>query len=130
MAAKTLSMMAFLGKWLSLAFVLESLMVAYLPGETLARFLGSEAGLAIPLAALVGVPAYLNGFAAVPVVSGLMASGMTPGAALSFMLAGAMTSIPAAIAVYSLVRKPVFGWYLLLALVGAMLAGWLYQLAL
>jgi fucose permease len=86
--------------------------------------------LAIPLAALVGVPAYLNGFAAVPVVSGLMASGMTAGAALSFMLAGAMTSIPAAIAVYSLVRKPVFGWYLLLALVGAMLAGWLYQLAL
>jgi len=128
MAAKTLSMMAFLGKWLSLAFVLESLMVAYLPGETLARWLGSDAGLAIPLAALVGVPAYLNGFAAVPVVSGLMASGMTPGAALSFMLAGAMTSIPAAIAVYSLVRKPVFGWYLLLALAGAMLAGWLYQL--
>jgi uncharacterized membrane protein YraQ (UPF0718 family) len=43
------------------------------------------------------------------------------------MLAGAMTSIPAAIAVFSLVKRTVFFWYVLLALIGATAAGWSYQ---
>jgi uncharacterized membrane protein YraQ (UPF0718 family) len=60
-------------------------------------------------------------------VAGLIQNGMNQAAALTFMLAGAMTSIPAAIAVFSLVRKQLFSWYILLALTGAMAAGWIYQ---
>ncbi len=119
----------FLMKWLTLAFLVESLMVAYLPAEAVASWLGGDSLWAIPRAVVVGVPAYLNGFAAIPVVSGLLQAGMAPGAALAFMTAGAMTSIPAAIAVYALVRRGVFGWYLILALAGSGLSGLLYQLA-
>ena len=118
----------FLLKWLSLAFVLESLMVAYLPTELVGSWLGSESFWAIPLSVLVGVPAYLNGYAAIPVVAGLMDSGMGPGSAMAFMTAGAMTSIPAGIAVYALARKPVFVWYILIALLGSTLSGLLYQI--
>ncbi len=125
---KTSAMVFFLGKWLTLAFVLESLMISYVPAELLGQWLGSDSTWAIPLSAVIGVPAYLNGFVAVPVVAGLIENGMTPAAALSFMLAGAMTSIPAAIAVFSLVRRPLFFWYVLLALFGAMAAAWTYQL--
>jgi len=124
---KALAMVIFLTKWLTLAFILESLMVAYLPGEILANWLGNDSPFAVILAALIGVPAYLNGFAAVPVVAGLIESGMNSGAALSFMLAGAMTSIPAAVAVFSLVRTGLFVWYIGLALAGAIAAGYLYQ---
>lgn len=124
---KTLAMVLFLGKWLTLAFVLESLMITYVPAELLGQWLGADSPWAIPLSAAIGVPAYLNGFVAVPVVAGLIESGMTAPAALSFMLAGAMTSIPAAIAVFSLVRRPLFFWYLMLALIGAIAAGWVYQ---
>jgi uncharacterized membrane protein YraQ (UPF0718 family) len=124
---KTSAMVLFLGKWLTLAFVLESLMITFVPAELLGQWLGSGSTWAIPLAAVVGVPAYLNGFVAVPVVAGLIENGMTPGAALSFMLAGAMTSIPAAIAVFSLVKRPLFVWYVLMALIGAITAGWAYQ---
>ena len=98
-----------------------------MPAELLGQWLGSDSTWAIPLSAVVGVPAYLNGFVAVPVVAGLIENGMTPGAALSFMLAGAMTSIPAAIAVFSLVKRALFSWYVLLALIGAITAGWVYQ---
>jgi uncharacterized protein len=120
----------FLARWLALAFALESLMVAWLPAETVASWLGGESAWAIPLAVAVGVPAYLNGYAAVPVVAGLLGSGMAPGAALAFMTAGGVTSIPAAVAVWALVRRAVFAWYLGLALVGSALAGLLYQVAL
>ncbi len=116
----------FLGKWLTVAFFLESLMVAYIPPEWITRLVGGENWMAIPLAALVGIPAYMNGFAAVPLVGGLMQMGMSPGAALAFMTAGAVSSIPAALAVYALVRRPVFVLYILMGFVGSVVAGLAY----
>ncbi len=118
----------FLGKWLLLAFFLESLMNAYLPSELVVRLLGSGAWYEIPLAAAVGIPAYLNGYAAIPLVAGLIEMGMNPGAAMAFMTAGAVSSIPAAMAVAVLVRRPVFAAYLLLGFTGSVLTGVLYSL--
>lgn len=117
----------FLGKWLTLAFLLETLMLAYVPAETVGQWLGFGNPFAIPLAALVGAPAYLNGYAAIPTAAALMDLGMTPGAALAFMTAGAVTSLPAAIAVFALVRLPVFFLYLALGFLGASFVGVLYQ---
>ncbi|MDX1269321.1 MAG: permease, partial [Oceanisphaera sp.] len=96
----------FLGKWLTIAFFLESLMTAYIPPEWITRLVGGENWAVIPLAALVGIPAYMNGFAAVPLVGGLMQMGMSPGAGLAFMTAGAVSSIPAALAVFALLSQP------------------------
>lgn len=120
----------FLGKWLTFAFFLESLMVAYVPTQWIAQVVGDGNVFAIPLAALVGIPSYLNGYAAIPLVSGLLEMGMSPGAAMTFITSGAVSSIPAAIAVYALVKKSVFALYALLGLTGSMLAGYAYQLAL
>lgn len=118
----------FLGKWLIIAFFLESMMLAYVPADMVAGALGSDSVFAIPLASLVGVPAYLNGYAALPLVDGLIQMGVSPGAGMAFMVAGGMTSIPAAIAVFALVKKPVFALYVSFALVGGALAGIGYQL--
>ncbi len=117
----------FLVKWLALAFLLESLMLTYVPAADMIALVGQEQSFAVPLAALVGIPAYLNSYAAIPTTSALMDLGMTPGAAMAFMVAGAVTSIPAVIAVHALVRRAVFLTYLAFALVGAMLIGWVYQ---
>ncbi|MGB3683781.1 MAG: permease [Rubrobacteraceae bacterium] len=116
----------FLAKWLTLAFVLESLMVSYVPAKAVGGLLGSGSWLSVPLAVAVGVPTYLNGYAAIPTVGGLMDLGMSGGAALAFMTAGGVTSIPAAMAVFAVVKRRVFGWYLALALAGSVLAGFGY----
>jgi hypothetical protein len=120
----------FLLKWLTLAFILESLMLAYIPEAWIMSALGGDNAWSLPLATIIGVPAYLNGYAALPLVDGLLTQGMAPGAALSFMVAGGVTCIPAAIAVFALVRKPTFLAYLGFALVGAFLSGLVFQLAL
>lgn len=117
----------FLGKWLTLAFVLESLMLAYVPAEWIAASLGGEGVGPIVTATLVGVPAYLNGYAALPLVSGLIGQGMAPGAGMALLVAGGVTSIPAAIAVFALVKKPVFALYIAFALTGSLASGLLYQ---
>ena len=119
----------FLGKWLGLAFFLESLMLAYVSSNWIAGYVGADNAFAIPLAAVVGVPSYLNGYAAIPLVSGLIDIGMTPGAAMAFVTAGAVSSVPAAIAVWALVRRPVFLLYLALGLAGSIATAWTYQLA-
>ncbi|MEM7193936.1 MAG: permease [Pseudomonadota bacterium] len=116
----------FLGKWLLLAFFLESLMVAYIDPEWIQRYLSGESWLTIPLASVIGMPSYLNGYAAIPLIGEMMSLGMSSGAAMAFMIAGAVSSIPAAIAVYSLVNMRVFVLYLALGLVGSILAGVLF----
>ena len=117
----------FLGKWLTLAFLLESLMLACVPADAIAGVLGPGSLWAIPIAVVVGVPAYLNGYAALPLVAGLLDMGVAPGAGMAFLIAGGVTSIPAAIAVWALVRRPVFLWYIVLSLAGGLASGILYQ---
>jgi hypothetical protein len=121
------SVSLFLAKWLLLAFAIESLMTVWLPADVIAANLGGDAVFAIPLAVVIGVPAYLNGFAAIPLVGELMQMGMAPGAALAFLIAGGVTSLPASMAVFALVRRPVFFWYLLQAALGSLAAGFAYQ---
>jgi len=117
----------FLGKWMTLAFFIESLMIAYIPAGVVAGLIGSSNSAAIPISALLGIPAYMNGYAAIPLISGLMELGMTPGAALSFATAGAVSSIPAAMAVFALLKRSVFVMYILLGLSGALTAGYAYH---
>ena len=113
----------FLGKWLLIAYMIEALMLAYVPAEVIAGVLGGAGVMPVVLGALVGAPAYLNGYAAVPLVDALLAQGMAPGAAMSFVLAGGVSCIPAAVAVWALVKPRVFFAYLSIALVGSLIAG-------
>ncbi|MBI3113732.1 MAG: permease [Rhodospirillales bacterium] len=126
-AAEASRTVLFLGKWLTLAFVLESLMLAWVPADAIAGVVGPDSLWAIPIAVVVGVPAYLNGYAALPLVAGLLDMGVAPGAGMAFLIAGGVTSIPAAVAVWALVRRPVFLWYIVLSMAGGLAAGILYQ---
>ena len=71
----------------------------------------------------MGVPAYLNGFVAPPLLAGLVEQGMSSGAALAFMIAGSVSCVPAMAAVWSLVKPRVFAGYVVLGLLGAILGG-------
>jgi hypothetical protein len=55
---------------------------------------------------------------------------MSPGAGMTFLLAGGATSIPAMIAVFALARRPVFLAYLGFAFLGSVIAGTLYTILL
>jgi len=112
-----------LGRWLLLAFLLEALITLYIPQATIAGILGEGNIFAVPLAALIGIPLYLSNFTALPIVSGLLAQGMQPGAAIAFLIAGPVTTIPAMTAVYGIVDKRLFGLYLGIGLLGAMILG-------
>ncbi|MBV9556179.1 MAG: permease [Pseudolabrys sp.] len=116
-------------RWLALAFALESVMTAWLPPAVIAQWLGTGP-FAIPLAVLVGLPIYINGLAQIPFVAGLIQLGMSPAAALAFMLATTATGFAVLTTLWALVRPKVFALYLAFAILGALIAGYAFQLVL
>lgn len=117
----------FLGKWLLIAFVLESLIAHYIEPAWIAHILGKDRFFAIPLATAIGIPLYTSGVAAIPIVAGLVNSGMGHGAALAFLVAGPVTTIPAMTAVFALVKRRTFFIYLGAGIVGSLVSGYIYQ---
>lgn len=117
----------FLVKWLAFAYVLEALLVFYVPASLIAGLVGGDGVLPILSAAAIGMPAYLNGYVAPPLLAGLIEQGMSNGAAMAFIIAGSVSSIPAMSAVWSLVRPGIFFLYIGLGLGGAILSGIIFQ---
>ena len=115
-------------KFMALAFLLEGLITLYVPGQWIAGLLGSGNPLTIITAALLGIPAYTTSLTALPMISGLLTQGMNPAAALAFLVAGPVTTLPAMAAVWPLVVRRVFVLYVSFALGGAVLIGYIYSI--
>lgn len=115
-------------RFMALAFLLEALILLFVPQEWILGLLGEQNRWAVPLAALLGVPVYTSNLTALPLIGGLLTQGMDPSAALAFLVAGPTTTLPAMAAVWGLVRRPVFALYVSYALVGAVLLGMIHAL--
>ena len=116
-------------KFMALAFFLEALITLYVPEAWIVGLLGRSNPLAIVTAALLGVPVYTSNLTALPMIGGLLSQGMAPAAALAFLVAGPTTTLPAMAAVWGLVRRRVFALYVVLALLGAVVTGYVFQAA-
>jgi len=117
----------FLLKWLSLAYLIEALMVQFMSAQFIGNFLSSDGLSSIIIGAFAGVPAYLNSYAAPAIVSGLIEQGLSAGGAMAFLVGGAISSIPAMTAVWSLVNRSTFIAYLVFGFGGAILCGIAFQ---
>lgn len=123
----TLDTTLMVGKFMLLAFFLEALITLYVPETLIVGLLGEANPFAIVTAGAVGLPMYTSNLTALPLVGGLLEQGMLPGAALAFLIAGPTTTIPAMAAVSGIAKPKVFGLYVLIALVGAVVIGYGYQ---
>lgn len=110
------------------AFAAEYWLNELLEPDALSAYLGAESWMAIPLTVVVGAPAYLDGYAALPLVRGLMDHGMSPGAAMAFLISGGVVSIWGAMAIFPVLRLKPFLLYLALAVAGSMAAGYGFDL--
>lgn len=115
--------------YMVIAFLLEALIIRYVPQNLIASRLGSQSAWSVPLATLIGIPMYTTNLTSLGLVAGLLQRGMSGGAALAFLIGGAVTTLPAMSAVYGLVRWRVFGLYLGFCIAGALLSGFAFQFA-
>ncbi|MEQ9333661.1 permease [Thalassobaculum sp.] len=109
------------------AFAAEHLLRDLLPPDIIASAVGSGSPYAIPVAVTVGAPLYLDGYAALPLVRGLLELGMAPGAALGFLVAGSAVSIWGVLAVVPVLRASTAILFVALAVAGSLAAGYTFE---
>lgn len=112
-----------------LAFTaLGYLVIRLIPTDVLTSALGGDSFWSVPLAALLGIPMYVNTEGSLPLVAGLMEGGMGVGPALAFLVTGAGTSIGAISGMLVIARWRVVALVVASLVVGAMVLGWLAPL--
>lgn len=109
------------------AFAAEHMLNGLLQPEALSAYVGHDTAWAIPLSVFVGAPAYVDGYAALPLARALMDHGMSPGAAMAFLVSGGVVSIWGAMAIFPVLRLQPFLLYLVLAVAGSLLAGYGFE---
>lgn len=99
-----------------------------IPQGWIERAFGSDNAFSVPLAALLGLPFYLNTEASLPLVRAFMDSGMSAGAALAFLITGAGTSIGAFMGALTIARWRVIAIVVGTLVMGAVIIGMTYDL--
>ncbi len=117
----------FVGKFLLLAIVIEAIIVTLIPMSWIVFLVGQKNFASIFLAAVIGLPLPVNQIPAIPILAGLLQRGIDSGAALTFLMAGPVSSLPAMIALTGMFRPRVVIAFLLTTLGLAMILGWGYQ---
>ena len=96
--------------YVALGVAVGALIKGFVPTDFIASLAGPDNPLAIPAAALIGVPLYIRASAIMPIALGFMAKGMSLGAVLALVIGSAGASLPEMV-----LLKRVFRWPLLAA---------------
>ena len=110
--------------YLLIGLFVVSYVDAYLPPEIVARYLTGITG--VGLSALLGVPLYTPTLVEIFLIRALLDLGMDPAAALTFLIAAPMASIPSMMGVASLVGRKLVINYAVLSIIMAFVAGTIY----
>ena len=109
--------------------ILAALLQTLYSAAWVSSLLGTGRWYSVLLAGVLGVPLYACGGGAVPVIAGLLAHGMSPGAALAFFLAGPATRLTSLAALGTLLDRRAVIAYVAYVVAGAALAGTALNLA-
>lgn len=102
----------------------------FVPTSVIMSLFSAENVLAVPLAALIGLPLYVTTESSIPLINSLMARGASGGAMLGFIITGAATSAWVIAGISMFMRKKVVGLYILYILLGGIFCGYAYDLLL
>ena len=125
---RTLDAGLFVGKYLLLAIVLEAIIVTLVPISWITFLVGQNNVQSLFTAALIGLPLPTNQIPIIPILAGLLERGIDQGAALTLLLAGPVTSLPAMLALWAMFQRRLVLVFVVHSLLVSILLGWLLQL--
>ena len=111
------------GVYFLIGIVLSALFQRYVPQEAFAQLFGKNMGFGIMMAATVGVPLYVCGGGTIPLIQTWLYSGMSMGAAASFMITGPAMKITNLGALKIVLGIKHFILYILFSIIFAFLCG-------
>ena len=100
----------------------------FVPTEIISRLAGPENPLAVPVAAIIGIPIYIRAETMIPIGMALIEKGMSVGAVLALVIGGAGASIPELTLLSAIFRRKMLAAFVLTILAIALAAGYLANL--
>ena len=111
---------------LAAGLVLAGLITTLLPSDLLSGSL-SSGPLAFLLATAISLPLYVCATASIPMAYALLAAGLSPGAALVFLITGPATNVTTIVTVWKILGRRATVIYLVSLLLISWLTGWLFN---
>lgn len=121
-------MARYVSRYFFLAIILAAAIKIFVSPNWIIRYLGSNDFFTVLLTTAAGVPFYVCGGAAIPVMQQLAEFGMTKGAVLAFFISGPATKVSSLVLVYGIFQKKIFAVYFTVGIIGAFLLGLLYNM--
>lgn len=118
-----LRFLKFVGKYFLIAVVLAATIKTFLPTGIIYKIFGENDYSSVILSTFVGVPLYICGGAAIPMVQQLFTLGMSRGAVLAFFIAGPATKISSLILMKSVLKTSLLITYLIVIFGGSIIFG-------
>ncbi len=128
---------AFAGAWDDFRGVLLYLLIGvaigaaiygYVPNDLVVRWAGLNNPLAIPVAALIGIPLYIRAETVIPIGVALTQKGMSIGAVIALIIGGAGMSIPEMSMLASIFKVRLVAIFVFIVFSTAVLAGLIFNL--
>lgn len=98
-----------------------------IPKDLILSLFGSNNSYSIPLGATIGLPLYVSGPSALPLMKSFFNSGAGEGAILAFLITGKATGVPVITGMATILKKRAILFYVGLVYVGGLLSGYLYK---
>lgn len=100
----------------------------YLPEDLVLKLAGPENPLAIPIAAVIGIPLYIRAETAIPIGLALMQKGMSTGAVIALIIGGAGMAVPEMSMLASIFEKKLVGAVVLVIFSTAVIGGFVFNI--
>ena len=113
--------------WVVVGVAIGAAIHGWVPADFFSRFAGESNLLAVPLAALLGVPLYVNGAGVVPIGEALWAKGVPLGTVMAFMMSAIALSIPSAVMLRRVLKPPLLAAFFGAVTLGIIVVGYLFN---
>lgn len=107
---------------------LGALIYGFIPEELILKYAGGTNWFVVPVAALIGVPLYVNVAAIIPIIYSLSLKGMSEGAVIAFLITATTISPPEIFMLSALFKKKYVFTFTIAMIIGAILTGYLLNL--
>ena len=127
---------AFAGAWndfrgvllyLIIGVAIGAIVYGYVPGNFVMKLAGPHNPVAIPVAAIIGIPLYVRAETVIPIAVALTQKGMSIGAVIALIIGGAGMSIPEMSMLAGIFKVRLVAIFVIMVFVTAVVAGFVFN---
>jgi uncharacterized membrane protein YraQ (UPF0718 family) len=99
----------------------------WIPQPIIERVIGKDNPFAVILAAIIGIPMYVDIFGTIPIAEALLGKGVGVGTVLTFMMGVTALSLPSMIMLSKVVKPKLLALFIAIITVGIIIIGYLFN---